>query len=165
MSALKQLLSEFESETANTRRALEAVPDDKFNWKSHPKSNTIGWNVSHLVEIVEWIPGIIESDSWDIAPAGGEPYETHIFTSRDEALQKFDQAVAQGRNALQSTDESKLEAQWSLLAGGNPYFTLPKHEVIRTYVMNHTIHHRAMLCSYLRLNDLPVPGMYGPSGD
>lgn len=159
------LVPEFDHETANTRKVLERVPDDKWTWKAHPKSNTIGWVVSHLVEIVGWFPGILEQDSWDVNPVGGEPYRTPVLHNRQEALERFDKSVVAGRRALSETSDSEFMQSWSLLDAGKPLFTLPRVGVVRTYGLSHLIHHRAMLCVYLRLNDVPVPGMYGPSGD
>lgn len=159
------LVPEFDHEAANTRKLLERLPDDKLAWKAHPKSNTIGWVASHLVEIVGWFPGILEKDSWDVHPVGGEPYRTPVLNNRQEILDLFDRNVAAGRKALAETSDSEFMQSWSLLAGGEPIFTLPRIGVVRTYGLSHLIHHRAMLCVYLRLVDVPVPGMYGPSGD
>lgn len=159
------ILPEFEVETANTRRVIAQVPDEKYSWKSHPKSNTIGWNVSHLVEIVSWVPGVLHQTEWETYPEGGEPYRTQLISSREEALAQFDEHVRVAKSALAEISDEAVQVPWSLLAKGKPLFTHTRAEVIRLFVMNHQIHHRAILCSYLRLNDIPVPGMYGPSGD
>lgn len=165
MSIGKSFLPEFDQEMAGTRKALERVPDDKLQWKAHPKSNTIGWVASHLVEIPGWIPLTFQQDQWDIHPAGGEPYRTPQLTSRQQILESFDKNVAAAREAFASVSDEALGQNWSLLAGGQPLLTMPRAAVVRTFVLNHSIHHRAYLCSYLRLNDIPVPGLYGPSGD
>lgn len=159
------ILPEFEAETASTRRVIAQVPDEKYSWKSHPKSNTMGWNVSHLVEIVGWVPGILLQTDWETHPEGGEPYRTELMASRAEALARFDEHIRAAKSVLADIDDDAMQVSWSLLARGTPLFTHSRAEVIRLFVMNHQIHHRAMLCSYLRLNDIPVPGMYGPSGD
>ena len=165
MSVAESILPEFEQEMASTRKVLERIPDDKLDWKAHPKSNTIGWVSAHLVEIPGWVEGTLTQESWDINPAGGEPYQRTKATSRQQVLDLFDKNVAAGRKAIASTSDEAFMKQWSLLSGGEALFTMPRIAVVRTFVLNHTIHHRAHLCVYLRLNDIPVPGMYGPSGD
>ncbi|QDV25134.1 DinB family protein [Aureliella helgolandensis] len=160
MSFSQMILPEFEQEMASTRRVLEQVPDDKLDWKAHPKSNTIGWNANHLVEIPGWVAGTLANLSWDI-----EGYETPNLRSRAEILAAFDKNVAEACAALNSTTDAAVSQMWSLKSGDNVLMTMPRSVVIRSFVINHTIHHRAHLCVYLRLNDLPVPGMYGPSGD
>jgi uncharacterized damage-inducible protein DinB len=165
MSIAQSILPEFDHEMANTRKTLERVPDDKLDWQAHPKSRTIGWNANHLAEIPGWVEGTLTQDSWDVAPAGGAPYESPKLTSRKQILELFDKNVAAARKALAAVSDEALMKSWSLLAGGKPVFTLPRIGVIRGFVISHTIHHRAILCVYLRLNDIPVPSLYGPSGD
>lgn len=165
MSFGKSILPEFEQEMASTRKVLERVPDDKLDWKAHPKSNTIGWVSAHLAEIPGWVQGTLQQENWDINPVGGEPYQSPKATSREHLLKVFDENVAAAREAIASTSDEAYAKQWSLLSQGQPLMTMPRAVVIRSFVLNHTIHHRAILCVYLRLNDIPVPGMYGPSGD
>ena len=159
------ILPEFDQEMASTRLVLERLPEDKFDWKAHPKSHTIGWNAAHLAEIPGWVEGTISQTEWDIAPPEGEPYRTPTLTSRQEVLDLFDRNVAAARAAISKTNEAEMAKNWSLLSGGQVLMTVPRSVVIRTWVINHSIHHRAHLLVYLRLNDVPVPGMYGPSGD
>lgn len=161
----ESILPEFEHEMAGTRKVLERVPDDKLDWKAHPKSNSIGWVAAHLVEIPGWVEGTLKQDSWDINPEGGEPYKTPAISSRQEALDMFDKNVADAREAIASTSDADYMKEWSLLSAGQPMITMPRIGVIRSFVLNHAIHHRAHLCVYLRLNDIPVPGLYGPSAD
>ncbi len=165
MSIAESILPEFEQEMAGTRKTLERVPDDKLEWKAHPKSNTVGWVAAHLVEIPGWVAGTLKEDSWDVQPIGGEPYQSPKATSRKQLLELFDKNVAAARQAIASTSDAEFGKQWSLLAAGKPLFTMPRIAVIRSFVINHAIHHRAYLCSYLRLLDIPVPALYGPSGD
>lgn len=165
MSYAETILPEFDREMASTRKVLEQVPDDKLNWKVHSKSNTIGWNANHLAEMPGWVEGTLKGLSLDVAPVGGERYQSPKLTSRKEILELFDRNVASARKAIASVKEEELGKIWSLLDGGKPIVTMPRSAVIRTFVLNHAIHHRAILCVYLRLNDIPVPGMYGPSGD
>ena len=165
MPYAETILPEFEQEMANTRKVLERVPEDKLEWRAHPKSNTIGWNANHLVEIPGWVESTLTKTSCDIAPASGEHYQSPKLTSRREMLETFDRNVAAARKALAVVKDNEMGASWSLLQAGKPIFTMPRAAVIRSFVLNHLIHHRAHLCVYLRLNDIPVPGMYGPSGE
>jgi uncharacterized damage-inducible protein DinB len=165
MSIVESLLPEFDMEMAGTRRTLERVPDDKLDWKAHEKSNTIGWVACHLAEIVGWVEGTLSHDSWDVNPVDGEPYKSPKLGSRQEILDLFDANVAAARKRIAETPDGEFAKSWSLLSKGETLITMSKLGVIRTWVLNHTIHHRAHLCVYLRLNDIPVPALYGPSGD
>jgi uncharacterized damage-inducible protein DinB len=165
MTYADSILPEFDQEMATTRRVLERIPADKFDWKAHPKSNTIGWNVSHLAEIPSWVEGTLTQDSWEMEPEGGQPYRTPILTTPQEVLEAFDRNVAAARAALAKAKDEDMPKMWSLLQKGEPLFSMPRAVVIRTFVMNHMVHHRAIVCVYLRLNDIPVPSVYGPSGD
>jgi uncharacterized damage-inducible protein DinB len=159
------ILPEFDHEMANTRKVLERVPEDKLNWQPHAKSHTIGWNANHLAEIPGWVEGTLKAPSWDIAPPGGEQYQSPKLSKRQEILDLFNRNVAEARAAIAAAKDESMAEPWSLLKAGEPIFTLPRAGMIRGFVLNHMIHHRAILCVYLRLNDIPVPGMYGPSGD
>jgi uncharacterized damage-inducible protein DinB len=165
MSISQALLPEFDQEMASTRKVLERIPGDKLNWKAHEKSNTIGWVGVHLADIPVWTAMVLGGDSLDIAPPGGKPYETPKAESVPAILELFDKNVAAGRAALAAASDDEFFKPWSLLKGGAVIFTMPRIAVVRSMVMNHSIHHRAHLCVYLRLNDVPVPGLYGPSGD
>jgi uncharacterized damage-inducible protein DinB len=165
MTFAEQTLPEFDQEMASTRKVLERAPEEKYDWRAHPKSNTLGWNVSHLVEIPGWVEGTLIADSWDISPPGGEPYKAPNFKTRQEVLAEFDRNVSAARKAIAAARDEEMPKMWSLLQGGKTILTMPKAAVIRNFVLNHIIHHRAITTVYLRLNDIPVPGMYGPSGD
>ncbi len=165
MSYAAQILPEFDQEMANTRKVLERVPDDKLDWRPHPKLNTIGWNANHLAEIPGWVEGTLTKSAWDIAPVGGTAYESPSFTNRHQIIELFDRNVAAAQHAIAEAEDGQMEEFWSLLQAGQPLFTMPRTDVVRSFVLNHLIHHRAILCVYLRLNDIAVPGMYGPSGD
>lgn len=165
MSYAETILPEFDHEMAGTRKVLERVPEDRLDWQAHPKSHTIGWNANHLAEMPGWIEPVIQQREMDIAPAGGPAYQSPKLTSRQAILDLFDRNVAAARRALLSADDAAMGESWSLLHGGQPLFTMPRAAVVRNFVLNHSIHHRAILCVYLRLNDIPVPGLYGPSGD
>ncbi len=165
MTYAESLLPEFDQEMANTRKVLEHLPDDKLEWQAHPKSHTIGWNANHIADMPNWLVAVLTTPHLDIAPVGGEPYASPQLTSREEILGLFDKNVAAAREALTGAKDEEVGQPWTLLQGGNPIFTMPRSSMIRSYILNHIIHHRAHLCVYLRLNDIPVPGMYGPSGD
>ena len=165
MNYAETILPEFDRELANTRKVLERVPDDKLDWQAHPQSHTIGWNANHLAEIPGWVPGVLTALAWDIAPIGGEPYQSPKLTSRQEILDLFDRNVAAARKAIAAVKDDQLTQPWSLLNAGTPLFTMPRVTMMRTFVLNHLIHHRAILCVYLRLNNVPVPGMYHPTGE
>lgn len=165
MNYAETILPEFDGEMANTRKVLERVPENKLDWQAHPKSHTIGWNANHFAEILGWVEGALTAPSWDFAPIGGELYQSPKLTSRQEILDLFDRNVAAARKAIAAVRDDQMTQPWSLLKGGTPLLTMPRATVIRSLVLNHLIHHRAILCVYLRLNNVPVPVMYGPSGD
>lgn len=165
MSISKMILPEFEHEMANTRKTLERVPDDKFSWKPHEKSMTLGGLATHLANIPSWTAMTFDRDELDIAPPGSGPYKLEEAKSTADLLEAFDQNVASGRAALEAATDENWRGKWSLLMTGKPIFTLPRTGVMRGFVMNHLIHHRAQLGVYLRLLDVPVPSIYGPSAD
>jgi uncharacterized damage-inducible protein DinB len=165
MTFAEMILPEFDQEMASTRKVLERVPEDKLEWQAHPKSHTIGWNANHLAEMPSWVINTLSALSLDIAPPGGQPYQSPKLKSRQEILGLFDKNVAAARQALATVTDEEVGQMWSLLKGGQTLLTMPRSAMIRSFVLNHIVHHRAILCVYLRLNDIPVPGMYGPSGD
>jgi uncharacterized damage-inducible protein DinB len=165
MSWAQSILPEFEHEMASTRKVLERVPEDKLDWQPHPKSHTIGWNACHLAEMPGWVAGTFAASSLDIAPVGGPQYQSPKLRSRKEILDLFDKNVAAAKKALATVTDDQVGQMWSLLKAGQTMFSMPRGAVVRSFVINHIIHHRAILCVYLRLNNIPVPGMYGPSGD
>ncbi len=165
MTYAQSILPEFDHEMANTRKVLERIPDDKLNWQAHGKSHTIGWNANHLADMVHWVEMVLTTPVLDIAPVGGERYQVPSLGSRKEIVELFDHHVAAARNAIAAVKDERITETWTLLKAGKPMLALPRAAVIRGFVISHIIHHRAILCVYLRLNDIPVPGMYGPSGD
>src|SRR5262245_18039261 len=164
MSISASLLPEFDQEMTNTRKALERVPDDKFDWKPHEKSMALGGLATHLANLPSWTVFTINQDSLDIAPPGEEPFKSEQKKSRQEVLADFDKNVAAARAAIAGASDEVMLKPWSLLSGGNTVLTLPKIAVLRSFVMNHIIHHRGQFTVYLRLNDIPVPSIYGQIG-
>ncbi len=159
------LLPEFDMEMANTRRTLERVPEDKFDWKPHPKSTAMGGLATHLRNIPTWVNYTVDEDSLDLAPGGVPLALAAPVKSTAELLETLDSNVAKARAAIAGASDQDLFKMWALQRNGNTLMTLPKIAVLRGFVLNHNIHHRAQLGVYLRLNDIPVPAIYGPSAD
>ncbi len=161
MAIREMLLPEFDEEMKNTRKMLERVPDDKFAYKPHEKSMSLGRLASHVAELPGWAKVTIESEVVDFPP-GHQPY---VAQSREELLAVFDKNVAEARELIVRVTDEELEKTWTLKFGGNTIFSLPRSVVLRRSTMNHLIHHRAQVGVYLRLNEVEIPGMYGPSAD
>jgi uncharacterized damage-inducible protein DinB len=159
------LLPEFDHEMALTRKTLERVPDDKLGWKPHPKSFSMGSLAMHIANMAGWTYLTMTNDSFDIQPPGAPPYKEEPVQSTKELLEKFDTGVVSARAAIAGTGDEAFMKQWSLLKEGQTLFTMPRIACLRSMIMNHTIHHRAQLGVYLRMNDIPVPATYGPSAD
>ena len=152
-------LAEFDLEMATTRKLLERVPDGKGSWKPHEKSFALG----HLAQLVAWMPGWIGRSLRDtsIDLAGGSGYS---FEKTETLLRDFDRNVADARRALESVTGAALDVPWSLKRGETVLFTMPRGPVVRSH-LNHLIHHRGQLTVYLRLLDVPIPSIYGPTAD
>lgn len=165
MALSDALLPEFDNEMANTRKTLERVPHEKFDWKPHEKSMAMGGLATHLSNIPTWVIYTIDQDSLDLAPEGKPLPPAELAQSTEDLLTSFDVNVAKARAAIAGASDADLFKPWTLMTNGNALLTLPKIAVLRSFVMNHLIHHRAQLGVYLRLNDIPVPSIYGPSAD
>ena len=165
MAIRDALLPEFDQEMASTRKTLERVPEDRFEWSPHEKSGTMGWLASHVANIATWATLTINQDELDMAP-GGKPVDPAPAPQTvAELLAMFDTNAADARAAIAAASDEELVKPWSLLQNGQNMMALPKVAVLRSFVMNHLIHHRAQLGVYLRLNNIPVPAVYGPSAD
>ena len=165
MSISKMLLPEFDHEMATTRKVLERIPDDKFSWKPHEKSMSLGGLATHLANIPSWTKTPFAVDELDVAPPGAPPYRLEEKKSRAEVLADFDKNVTEARASIEGATDENWQGKWSLLMTGKTIFTLPRPAVMRGFIMSHSIHHRAQLAVYLRLLDVPVPSIYGPSAD
>jgi uncharacterized damage-inducible protein DinB len=163
MSFVDALLPEFDREMAVTRRLLERLPDDQFRWQPHPKSMTLGRLAEHLAELPHWASATITQDGIDMA--AGRPDGYAPPTTREAVLAMFDANVARARAVLTGRSDAELLAPWSLQKAGQTIFTMPKVAVLRSFVFSHMIHHRGQLSVYLRLHDVPLPSIYGPSAD
>ena len=161
MALVDALLPEFDREMTTTRKLLERVPDDRFDWKPHPKSMSLGQLAQHVATIPMWGSVTITQPEIDLG-GGNQPPG---MNSRADLLAAFDKNVADTRAALNGRTDGEFMAPWTLKSSGATIFTMPKAAVWRGFVMNHLIHHRAQLSVYLRMNDVPIPSMYGPSAD
>jgi len=140
---------------------LERVPDDKFDWKPHPKSMTMEQLTGHVAELPSWISLGFRTSELDFA---ANPYEPTPIRSREELLQLFEKSVQDGRASLENAKEEDLLPTWTLRSGDQIYSVMTKYELVR-HAFAQTAHHRAQLGVYLRLLDIPIPGSYGPSAD
>ena len=165
MSIAQSLLPELDQEMAGTRKTLERIPENKFDWRPHPKSFTMIGLATHIANMVGWGKDVIKEDSFDVAPPGADPYREEPADSVAALLTLFDKNYAKFREALSAASDEAMTKEWSLLAGGQVIFKKPRIACLRGDVLNHLIHHRAQLGVYLRLNDAPVPALYGPSAD
>jgi uncharacterized damage-inducible protein DinB len=155
------LLAEFDHEMISTRKVLERVPDDKREWKPHPKSFSLGALATHVSNLPMWGTETLSKTEFDLT---GNP-TTPALTSTADILAAFDRNVAAARAALVGKSDAELAAMWSLRRNGKTIFSMPRTAIWRSFVMSHVIHHRAQLTVYLRLLDVPVPSLYGPSAD
>jgi uncharacterized damage-inducible protein DinB len=165
MSLNDSILPEFDQEMATTRKMLERYPEARAAWQPHAKSMTLGRLAAHLAEIPAWVAGIINKESFDIAPPDRAPYKPPTIGSRQELLKLFDENVRQAHQALAACTDADYMKPWSLKSGGKVIFTMPRAGVARTLLLSHVIHHRGQYTVYLRLNDVAVPSAYGPTAD
>ena len=162
MSIAQSLLPEFDHEFATLRKTLERVPDGQWSYTPHAKSMNMGRLSGHLAELGSWVNATLDADELDFSKV---PYAPFIPTSTQELVAKLDATVTAARAALAAAGDADFMKPWTLRNGDAVFFTMPKVAVLRTFVMNHMIHHRAQLGVYLRLNDVAVPSTYGPSAD
>lgn len=165
MSIAQSLLPEYDHEMATTRTHLAALPFAQKDWKPHAKSMSLGALAFHLVEIPSWIGPTLTRTELDMHPVGGPPYVPPSFESAAAMLAAFDTVVTSGRAALAATTDADFMVPWSLKSAGQVLLTMPRIAVIRSFVMNHMIHHRGQYSVFLRLKDVPVPQSYGPTAD
>jgi uncharacterized damage-inducible protein DinB len=165
MSIAQTLLPEFESEMKTTRRILERVPEAEIGWKPHPKSTTLGELALHISNIPHWMTVALERTELDLAPPGGPSYDPPAFRSMAETLADFDRNVQQGRAAIAIASDADFAVTWTLKMGGQKIYAAPRFDVARSFVLSHLIHHRGQMTVYLRLKDVPLPSVYGPTAD
>ena len=163
MTITDLLLPEFDQEMASTRRLLERIPQQSLTWKPHAKSFAMGELASHMVNLIKWTYEIMERPDFDIDTIRRDEM-TRVAATPAELLAWFDANTAVARGLLAKSD-ADFSAPWTLRKGDTVLFTMPRYRCIRNFTLNHMIHHRAQLTVYLRENDVPVPGMYGPTAD
>jgi uncharacterized damage-inducible protein DinB len=161
MAAKDSLLAEFDHEVATTRKLLDRLPNDRLAWKPHLKSMSIGGLGTHLATIPLWGRAILNEPFFDLATA---PPNVEEKASGAEIVSAFDESVKLVRGWMDKSDAEYM-APWTLKRAGHEVFTLPRIAAFRSFVINHLIHHRGQLSVYLRLNDIAVPSIYGPSAD
>jgi uncharacterized damage-inducible protein DinB len=158
------LLAELDREAVGTRRALERVPEGQNDWKPHEKSMPLGYLAGLIATMPSWVAAIITQDELDLGAPG--EYGTGDYGTNRELLEAFDKAMAKAREALgNATDEHLLTTSWRLVVQGRAVLDVPRYVAIRDSTLNHLAHHRGQLTVYLRLNDVPVPSLYGPTAD
>ena len=161
MTISQTLLPEYDQELQSSRKMLQCVPEEKFSWKPHEKSMTLGRLASHVAEMGGWAAVTINQDSLQLTPG----QRAFSAATSEELLAAFEKNAAEGRAALAGASDETMMGSFSLVMAGKTMFTMPRVAVMRGMVMNHMIHHRGQLSVYLRLLDIPTPGMYGPSAD
>ena len=162
MTLKEIVLSEFDDEVALTRRVLDRLPDAAWTWKPHERSMTLGGLATHLAQIPYWGTAILKHDGYDIDPRQPRAIEK---PSRAEALATFDGHAAEARAALVERTEAELTAPWTLRSEGHLVMSLPRVSAVRRFLLNHLVHHRGQLTVYLRMHNVPLPPIYGPSAD
>ena len=156
------LIAEMEQEAVTARRCLERVPADKFDWKPHEKSTSFGKLATHIAEMFGWTPPTLQQPELDFAKWDYKPFEP---STTEDLVEFLDKNVAEAIITLRNTPDEVFMENWTMRNGETVYFTMPKAAVMRSFVLNHIVHHRGQLSVYLRLNDIPVPAIYGPSAD
>jgi len=158
----QSFIGELKHEAASTKRILERVPEGKFDWKPHEKSMSLGRLASHVAELPGFLNSILTMDDVDFAK--GHYKALHPKTP-EELLSVFQQKLDEVVETLQNTSDEKMQASFTLRSGDHVIATVPRMVAVRSMALNHIIHHRGQIAVYLRLLDVPVPGMYGPSAD
>jgi uncharacterized damage-inducible protein DinB len=162
MTIAETLLLDYDAEIANTRRILERIPEDNPQWKPHDKSMPIGRLAVHVSRLPEFASMILSTPGLDLATAKFPPL---VFENREKLLTNLDETSTAARQVLQSATDEQLNTVWKLSWGDKTIAEAARAVLYRTMFLNHLVHHRGQLSVYLRLNDVPVPGLYGPSAD
>ena len=159
MNFAESFLKEFDPEMATTRKMLERLPESKLDWKPHPKSKSLGELAAHITELPRF--GLrIHEDTWNAGSEKAPPMKTAV-----EFLARFDENVRESREAIAGMSDADLDREFTVLRQGQVFFALKKRSVLRRVLLSHTIHHRGQLSVYLRLNDVALPPVYGPTAD
>lgn len=161
MATIPMLVKEMEQEAITTRKMLERIPNDKFDWKPHPKSMSVRQLATHIAELPSWVSMVLTTDELDFA---SNPYEPVPIHDTKQLLELLEKSLRDGGEELKNAKEEDLQNIWTLRNGGQVYSRSTKGEVIRMSYCQ-IVHHRAQMGVYLRLLDVPIPGSYGPSAD
>lgn len=162
MSISQGLLAEFGHEATNTRKMLEVVPEDRFGWAPHEKSMTLARLAGHIAEIPQWAAGMVGHDELDM---GGGNYEPVLPGTVAELLEAHDRSVAAFTGAVEGADDETLMKPWTLRSGDQVHLRMPCAVAMRSFILNHVVHHRGQLSVYLRQQEVPLPQVYGPTAD
>ena len=165
MSIAESVLPEFDRETATTRLLLERVPEAQAAWKPHVKSMSLGQLAMHIANLPRWTSIALERTDFDTNPPDGSRMTGPEFESAATLLRSYDANVSAARALLARTTDGEFMVQWTLKNGGKSMFSMPRIAVLRSFVLNHAVHHRGQLSVYLRLLDVPIPNIYGPTAD
>ena len=165
MAIAESILPEFDHETATTRTLLERVPAEKAEWQPHVKSMSLGKLAMHIANLPNWATITLERTEYDTNPPDGPRVTTPAYESGVRLLQIYDANVSAARALLVRTTDGQFMVQWTLKSGGKTMFSMPRIAVFRSFVLNHAVHHRGQLSVYLRLLDVPIPNIYGPTAD
>jgi uncharacterized damage-inducible protein DinB len=165
MSIVETLLPEFDQEMANTRRLLEIMPAADVAWRPHPKSYSLGDLAAHIVRLPLWGKFVLTQPELDLGSPANASIAQASFTTVAELLDQFDRYVREARAALVALSEAAMGAAWTLKNRGATVFSMPRAAVLRSFILSHLIHHRGQLSVYLRLRDVPLPSLYGPTAD
>jgi uncharacterized damage-inducible protein DinB len=160
MKLADSILIELDQEAQTTKRVLERIPDDKLAWKPHPKSFSLGQLALHIASVPAGVTAIVMQDSVE-APNFTQPEPK----SRREILDTFSKALESAKSNLRTMDDARMAATWNLTRGGKVVMSVPRGAFLRSVLLNHVYHHRGQLSVYLRMLDVPVPSIYGPSAD
>lgn len=164
MTIAQGLLQEFDKEVAATRKVLGRLPTEHFGFKAHAKSMAAGAIASHVTTMLHWGAVTLDEREFDMAP-GGVPVEQEEYKNTAELLAAHDRYAAEFRSAIERAKDADFEVTWTLKRNGTVLLAAPRLALLRSMILNHIVHHRAQLCVYLRLLNLPVPSVYGPSAD
>lgn len=162
MAIIDEMIQEFRREAGSTRKLLERLPDGDWDWKPHEKSFTLGRLASHLAEVLGWVPVTMKQDEFVVDMATYRPF---AGSNREEVLRAFDQCAEEAVSAMEGTPDEAMARTWTMKVGERVALRMPRAAVVRAFILSHLIHHRAQLGVYLRMRDVAVPSVYGPSAD
>ena len=164
MNLKEAILAEFDAEVAVTRKVFDRLPGESFGWKPHERSMSLGGLDAHLAQIPHWGTTILERDGYDMPPNAQGPGDRGSH-SKSDVIETFDRHVTEVRRTLLGMTDAELYAPWSLTSGGDVVMSLPKIAALRRFLLNHLVHHRGQLTVYLRMHNVPLPPLYGPTAD